>query len=384
MRDFNSPSYFTFYAILMALSLGLTSCGRNEEGEGASALSSKVIVGDLNWSDVQTLGANSEARANSKRVAYLDIPSEGARCTAFLIAPDVIITNQHCIPKRSDAEGVTASFNHVSDAPISEYKSYKCDEFIGNNQELDFALLRCSGRPGDLFGFVSLDESGSQSVGQKIYVIQQNCDYFTVSNCDPSKKIAYGNVLKLSNEYVHNADTLGGSSGSPVFDQQNNRVFALHHVGIGNDGNGRGSENHAVPMSKIVPAIKRFYPEVLAGSGLPSNQSIDFEPNDTARQAAQISSAQKFLAPFEIKARDLDYYKVNLTSDKHLYTSIGFWHSQGDLDLKVLDKNQNVVAISEGTANYETISLDLPAGEYLILVYGYKGAKAKYNFLTQY
>lgn len=383
MRGLKSLSYLTFHgAALMAL-MFLVSCGKNETKENSSLVSGKVIIGDLNWADVQFLNPDSAEFANSKRVAYLDIPAVGARCTAFLIGPDILMTNEHCITQSADARGAVASFNHVTGAGVSEYKIFKCDQFVGNNSQLDFALLRCQGRPGDIFGYVTLDGSGMQKAGQEIYVVQQNCDYYTLRNCDPSKKIAYGVIQRLSDEYVHNADTLGGSSGSAVFDSQNHKVFALHHVGVGNDGSGRGSENHAVPMSKIVPYLKQYFPSVLASAQTASSPSADLEPNDSFLTAAKIATEQKFSGLFEIKKQDVDFYKVSLHESKHLFVSIGFWHAIGDLDLKIYDQNKNQIGVSQGMGNGESLSVELEAGEYTIMVYGYNNAQAQYNFLVQ-
>src|SRR5690606_9835311 len=141
----------------------------------------------------------------------------------------------------------------------------------GNDEELDFALLRCEGSPGAQYGTVNLARSAA-AAGSDIYVIHQNCDYYNEQDCDPTKKISRGKLVKIRSEdgeYAHNADTLGGSSGSPMFGP-NHEVIAIHHAGAGGWFNGRGYENYAVPMHKIVAKINSKFAGVLTGGQTPA------------------------------------------------------------------------------------------------------------------
>lgn len=61
--------------------------------------------------------------------------------------------------------------------------------------------------------------------------------------------------------FFHNADTIGGSSGSPVLDTQN-RVIGLHHTGYGCPGG--KNKNGAILMSKIFPYIDDYLPADVA------------------------------------------------------------------------------------------------------------------------
>src|SRR5690606_15550189 len=136
--------------------------------------------------------------------------------------------------------------------------------------------------PGAQYGTVNLAQAAA-AASSDLYVIHQNCDYYTVQDCVPTKKISKGKLVSIraeDGEYVHNADTLGGSSGSPVFGT-NHEVIAIHHAGAGGWFNGRGYENYAVPMHKIVAKIQSTFPGVLSGSA-PAPQPADPTPQQPA------------------------------------------------------------------------------------------------------
>ena len=59
-------------------------------------------------------------------------------------------------------------------------------------------------------------------------------------------------------DFVHHCDTLGGSSGSPVFDYETNELLGLHHLGL----NRREKDpkkrlgNQAVAIAYVLQDIK--------------------------------------------------------------------------------------------------------------------------------
>ena len=98
------------------------------------------------------------------------------------------------------------------------------------------------------------------AIGESLYVVQQNCDYYSDRNCYFTKKVSFGELKKVEgNSYTHNADTLGGSSGSPIFSKSSNKVMSLFTTqALGNNGRGRGLENYGVSMAKIVSHKVKF------------------------------------------------------------------------------------------------------------------------------
>lgn len=355
------------------------SCGKREEdGSRQGPDAGQIIVGTLDWKEIGDLSQSSQLRDWSSAVADVDLPVMGSRCTGFLISEDILMTNQHCIPSASYARGVTVTFDHVKGNSKESWEKFDCSEFVGNDATLDYALLKCRGLPGSVYGFVDLDES-AYTQGKKITIIQQNCDYYSNSNCDWTKKYSHGEITKVDSEYAHNADTLGGSSGSPVFDSVSGKVLAIHHAGLGNDGRGRGIENYAVPMSKIVAQIKRRFPHVLGDVG--STDPVD--QTDVGNDEASAMVLSKSTSVEErIDAGDVDFFKITLKSGESASVTLKFLNSQGDLDLKLLDASSKVVAKSESTSDQEKVKLEA-AGTYYVVVYGYRDAANDYSLVFE-
>jgi hypothetical protein len=72
------------------------------------------------------------------------------------------------------------------------------------------------------------------------------------------KKHSPGTVMNAyysSTDVSYNADTLGGSSGSPVLSENSHEVIALHHYGFNKDAWGRGTHNSGVRASHVRAAL---------------------------------------------------------------------------------------------------------------------------------
>lgn len=349
-----------------------------------------VIVGSVGWTDVTRLDSDSPERVNSRAVGYLSIPARGQRCTAFLIAPDVVMTNEHCIPGDWAAEGATVSFRRERGVSGSQQSVWDCSVFIGNDPGLDFALLQCPERPGDVHGVVTL-QAAIPARYDDLYVIHQNCDYYANPGCNPIKQYSPGRVTRVAQEISHDADTLGGSSGAPVFSSDTHAVFALHHVGVGGNGAGRGSENRAVKMSEILSVLAARYPWLSLGGSQPSTPTpappvVDtadaLEPNDTPDVAP--------LLPVPSVRGDL---AISTAGDRDLYLfdspggtrtiRIDFDHAEGDLDLYLWSASGQLLGQSTSTSDAEGLTGTLPAGRYIIDVQGYAGATGAYTLKVQ-
>jgi hypothetical protein len=242
----------------------LTACGSAElapdmpdvePNEALASTESTVIVGSLNWSSSTTLSGTTATRA--KAVGYLSIPAVGSRCTAWLVSNDVVITNNHCISSSSQAVGARVSFNYVDGVASTSRVYYDCSTFIKTWSAEDMTALRCKAvnglLPGQAQGFLRVSATNA-ATNASIYVLHQNCDYYTSSGCSPTKKYSPG-VIKNANysstDASYDADTLGGSSGSPVLSSSTHEVVALHHYGFGGDSMGRGTHNSGVRASLV-------------------------------------------------------------------------------------------------------------------------------------
>jgi hypothetical protein len=114
-----------------------------------------------------------------------------------------------------------------------------------------------------------------------------------------------------------------------------------------------------------------------------------FESNDTLQTATDLQTISGLLP--------IDDLSIHYNSDRDLYkfTTIGYgtnadfielhyFHSDGDIDLKLLDSVGTVIGTSSGVSNTERISLGgRSAGTYFIEVFGYKGTRNRYGLTFQ-
>lgn len=182
------------------------------------------IINDNNLKPIAFL---EQGIAVSKPVAHITL-ADGGMATGFLIVPDVLLTNRHVFRVKDDAKNATVRFNYQTDLygnflPSDEYN---CDpnSLFKNNEELDYAVVRIKGEAGMKGGLLKLKPLDAR-VDDKVNIIQHPAG--------GSKQIAMNdNEVKYVDETIvqYITDTLPGSSGSPVFND-NWQVIALHHSG---------------------------------------------------------------------------------------------------------------------------------------------------------
>jgi peptidoglycan hydrolase-like protein with peptidoglycan-binding domain len=101
-----------------------------------------------------------------------------------------------------------------------------------------------------------------------------------------------------------------------------------------------------------------------------------FEPNDLPAEAAPIGSG----AYPDLECFDDDWYRVTLPAKGALRVAIAFQHAAGDLDLALQTASGAQLNQSVSTTDAEVVSRpDLASGDYLVRVYGYRGAEGSYD-----
>src|SRR5690606_30248869 len=107
----------------------------------------EVIIGDLNWYEYSE-AKTYEEYSNSKTVGKLSIPMTSARCTAFIINSDTIMTNNHCVGNAYAANNAKFMIRDSEQM----LQTYDCSHFIMTSAALDFTLLRCNQNLGEIQG----------------------------------------------------------------------------------------------------------------------------------------------------------------------------------------------------------------------------------------
>ncbi len=158
--------------------------------------------------------------------------------TGFLVAPGVLLTNHHVLPSETIARDSIAQFRYERNVRGQELDPVEFDLVDSPSpilfRDLDIALVGVrprsrSGQALEQFGWLRLDpRPGKAFVGEYLTIIQHpNGERKQV--CVRENKL-----LKFApnGPYLwYQTDTVGGSSGSPVFNNSW-QVVALHHSSV--------------------------------------------------------------------------------------------------------------------------------------------------------
>lgn len=204
-------------------------------------------------------------RTFSKPVARLDMLKQRpdgrkfvGTCTANLIAPGILLTNYHCIPGK-DAQIKTlkslAVFGYLREDQ-TKGRRYKVDvRPLAANRKMDFALLRVHGRPSKHFGTFKLKLKKARP-NQSLFIIHHPAGMpkrLTRFRCKAYAPSPYAGI-----RFRHRCDTLGGSSGSLIFNLDFEAV-ALHHSGGLTEGSrtsfNSGSSLHGLMQNRQFAAL---------------------------------------------------------------------------------------------------------------------------------
>jgi endonuclease G len=154
--------------------------------------------------------------------------------TGFLIAPRVLITNNHVLGSAAEAAASQVEFNYQDTAdglaPASVTFGFDPNSLFFTNQTLDYTVVAVRDSTQAevaAFGFNKLvEEEGKVLLGESLNIIQH-------PNGEPKQLALRENILiDILSQFLHyQTDTAPGSSGSPVFNDQW-EVVALHHSGV--------------------------------------------------------------------------------------------------------------------------------------------------------
>lgn len=157
--------------------------------------------------------------------------------TGFLISPDLLMTNWHVFPARSDAQGCGANFLYErTEHGLSRGLLFALEpqRFFLSDETLDFAIVAVAPRTerdellSDL-GQITLIEARPKILkGQPINIIQHPEGKPKQYAISQNRLV---DILEAEGFLQYETDTLEGSSGAPAFSDLWELV-ALHHASI--------------------------------------------------------------------------------------------------------------------------------------------------------
>lgn len=232
-------------------------------------LSAEVVIQSLDWRPIED-ETNPKILKVSESVG--EVRAGGGRCTGSVIAPNVLFTNNHCV----SSSGVMATFIVANDV-------YKCGELLHTNKALDYSLIGCRDINGNPIPLNPLTiDVDPITVGDDISLIHHNCDWASEPFCRPELLHSPGDILEVKATSIkHDADSLGGSSGSPII--RNGMLIGIHNRGMGfGDGTGRGIWNGGIPIRAIIeniPTSLGIQMNIDGDFDLQQNDSEPYVPN---------------------------------------------------------------------------------------------------------
>lgn len=213
------------------------------EPEQARMLLERVLGGN----EIQPVNYLERGMLAQRAVCRISIRDEGGRLegygTGFLVSPGLLLTNNHVLPNGGAARKSLAEFDFQQDLldamlPVASVE-LEPDRFFETSMELDFSLvaLKAEARDGRAvvgYGYLPLIAQTGKVLEGEWLTIVQHPDGTAKKVC-----VRENRLLKRDEEVIwYSTDTMGGSSGSPVFNNEW-QVVALHHSGvpeIGPDG----------------------------------------------------------------------------------------------------------------------------------------------------
>ncbi|MBD1931962.1 MULTISPECIES: trypsin-like peptidase domain-containing protein [Cyanophyceae] len=166
----------------------------------------------------------------ARSVAHIGVRTSQERWsgTGFLVAQDLLLTNNHVLPHSNLLSDTIFRFNYEENfqgeaQPTAEYRA-KSNGVFHTNQTLDYTLVQLEGEPGQRWSWLPLSPKAFRR-DSRVNIIQHPLGQpKQISLQNNFVQYVGGNVV----QYI--TSTLQGSSGSPVFNDAW-EVIALHHAG---------------------------------------------------------------------------------------------------------------------------------------------------------
>lgn len=203
-----------------------------EDGLSIERIIGAVDLVPINYLEFGLIAARSVCRIQIR----LPNGASNGFGTGFLVAPNLLMTNNHVLPSASVAVRSLAEFDFEDDLhftpKVTRLFRLLPDEVFLTSRALDFTLVGVApqaidGTPLRDYGYLSLFENpGKLLKGEYVALIQHP------EGNSKQAALRENQVIWADDTFIHyETDTQPGSSGSPVFNDQW-FVVALHHSGV--------------------------------------------------------------------------------------------------------------------------------------------------------
>lgn len=245
--------------VLMAGLLAMASIATADViGDAPAGTRAEVAVQGYNNEPVSTYDPEADFRKLGRGVGMLWTETDAGPfpCTAFLVAEDLLLTNYHCGPgllsdERTGAKQIISVqwlADFTEEGRMEEANRFDVTaEPVEGSEDLDYIVLRVHGNPAATHPILPLAPTTLRK-GMPYWIIGHpmgKAQHISREGCRAADPAVEGNRLR------HTCDTLGGNSGSPIFDSSARQVVGLH-----NSGNSNIGINFGIPMQMILSQSK--------------------------------------------------------------------------------------------------------------------------------
>jgi len=214
--------------------------------EGNDAMAIERISGSIDFQDVYIFNLLSRLCKSVCRITRDNRPLG----TGFLVADNILITNNHVIESIHDAANLYAEFDYeLDDPPSPDLKSKTVFRLNPRAFFLTSTLKKIEGETysGLDFTFIGVDHESINSNktlnnfpavlldGNKGKIVKgESCVIIQHPEGKPKKVVLKDTAFfaETENKIIYETDTLPGSSGSMVVALGTCEVIALHHSGL--------------------------------------------------------------------------------------------------------------------------------------------------------
>jgi V8-like Glu-specific endopeptidase len=207
--------------------------------------------------------ASAEIQGWGKPIARLRfVTTEGQFfCTGFLVTPTLLMTNQHCLSNPDEALSALVDFDY--DDFSAQPRPLRVSRLEATSKPLDYSIVRLATTPSPARGIVTLGAAAALE-DQPLVIVQHPAGepkQASIDDCKVAGAARIG-VGTDATDFGHLCDTLGGSSGSPVFARQGGAVVGLHHLGFRPDS--QTPVNQAVHIARVLDDLAQREPALRA------------------------------------------------------------------------------------------------------------------------
>ena len=247
------------------------------------------IFGEPDYEKMRDLPKDSQDYQLGRKVAFLFTRLEagspfGFACTGFLVGPDLLMTNHHCIhddfgrPFPLELTRIYMDYyQEASDDPTRGGITAGVLSVVEADALLDYALLRLDKPIGNTYGWLELDTTTPATPGESVKIIHHSSGRSKEISRRNSPIVRPPANIAAQNPFLiaYLADTEPGSSGSPIFLRDGTGVIGINHSGW--TDRGRPIFNGGSLMSWIVPQIEQWLPQAHAPDLVVESARVDKE-----------------------------------------------------------------------------------------------------------